>query len=192
MGMYEAVATRRWHGVTARPGGTAEPVRTRSLLSGAQSCRLQEPESGTGLAQHLRLFHDAEAGIFSCATHATRTDARLSLVFYQFAGSFFSVVGGLPDDALARFGPDRRLEILLDAKPSRPITAFIRLNLRQGDAHEVLHETIVIGGGMRCVSFDLGAFARHGKPADGWIDLILHRPRMCHVALTRFDVQVLG
>lgn len=147
------------------------------------------PVANTEICPGLRLFHDAgggaSAGTFSWMQMLPRaTPPRLALTFYEFGGSFFSLVAETPPEAYRMIGPGQRLVVSIEADVTRALACFLRLNLVGGNGQETLHETLVLSGAPLRIAFDPGGIDLGPQGCRGcWLDVILHAPRMCRVEI---------
>ncbi len=156
--------------------------------------RADNPASGDPVCAGLKLFHDADpaCSVFSWSqVLRPGRQPSLRLAFFDFSGGFASLVADLSGEAIAAIGPTRRVEVALRLRVSRPLTCFLRLNVLAGDAHEVLHETVVLDTGDRQVAFDLGGVrVPFDRRISAWVDMILHAPRMCQVDIETLRISL--
>jgi hypothetical protein len=146
--------------------------------------------SGARLCRHVELHHDGDAGAIRCAG---LPGPALSLSCGAFGGSYLSLAVEVPEALATRFGPGKVLRLHLDVNASRPITAFLRLNIGSADGHEVLYETLVVHRGGRTAAFDLDGMR---LPFDGrlhaWADVIFARPGNAEIAIPELRLRLVG
>ncbi|MEM6621154.1 MAG: DUF6478 family protein [Pseudomonadota bacterium] len=144
--------------------------------------RYDNPSSGVELLPGLSCYHDAPHAEFATSVLAPGS---VRLTLYQFAGSYMSLAVMVPSAVRRAFRPGCLLQIGLEIEATRPLTTFLRLNVQNAQAVEVLHETIVVGRERRNVSFDLGSL--RGTDSDvksTWLDIILSDPEFCEIDLS--------
>jgi hypothetical protein len=162
---------RLWRGALARPG-----------LAGV--------ESGTGLGEEARLFHDAGAAdVVLRQLRAREGDAApfgLRLEVFGFPGSYLGLAIDLPSEACE--GLSRRHLVRLEARleVERPLAAFARLNVRHGPNTEALLRGLSQGDGAGAVvvEFDLATTKLNERRVERmWLDLIFEKPAMNQVTV---------
>ena len=146
--------------------------------------------SGTRLCRYVDLYHDGDAGAIRCAG---LLDQPFSFSCGAFGGSYLSLVTAVPEALVARFGPGKVLRLHLDASASRPITAFLRLNIGSADGHEVFYETLVVHRGRRTAAFDLdGMRLPFDARLRAWADVIFARPENTEIAIPDLRLRLVG
>ena len=160
--------------------------RTRQTPA-ATPRRWDNPEIGQEIAPRLKIFHDCAEGEFA----AVIEDAALRLTCYQFAGGYLSLALALAAKARAGLRPGRQVVLSFTASCSRPLPAFVRLNVQFDPQKEVLHDSMILADGARRAAFDLGGLNHDlGGITDVWCDLILSQPEMSETVLTDLKLEV--
>lgn len=110
----------------------------------------------------------------------------LILTIYQFSGTYVSICADVPAPEGTTYGPRHRLVAEIDARTTRPLATYARLNAESADGIVNVVDLVVLESGRRDIPFDL---ARLGDGASQirkmWLDLILARPAMTEIALRR-------
>ena len=148
--------------------------------------RLENPSSGTEIADSITLFHDAAAGAFACTVGS---GPWIRLTAYRFEGSYLSLAMNLRKSDLRRVRPGTDLLFGLNAAATRPMTVYTRLNLRSAERTETLYETVVLHERRHDLRFALdGIRLPYGRIAGGWLDLIFSEPAMREVDIRGMEV----
>jgi hypothetical protein len=143
----------------------------------------------TAFGETLRLFHD-------CPHHEVGLRQRrnpggeglppfaLDLDVFGFEGSFLSLALDLPPEAALGLGPRHLIRLEIRAEAERPLSLYVRLNLRQGPNVEPLVRHVRLDRDWLRVEFDLAPAGPDARRIDAiWLDLILEAPRMNRVTL---------
>ena len=144
--------------------------------------------TGTGLAPGASLYHDGEADRLGARLWPTPgAAARFGLVIdtTDFTGSYLSVSLALPAAALSGMTSQSLFRAAFDLSMDRPLSAYVRLNVRHGPNTEQLVRALDLERGQMAEEFDL--FYADLLPetvSELWVDLIFERPE-----LTRIDIR---
>lgn len=181
----------------ARNGGQGRGIwprgRARSVppFDEVPNGRLDNPVTGYQISERISLYHDDPGtGYFACTIGAR---PRLRLTAYQFDGSYLSLAVALRTADLQKASPGSAVVAHIEGVSSRPITVFLRLNLRTVEASGALYETLISARDPLEARFDLvGA----GLPLDAleafWLDIIFAEPEMWEIDIDRLSVRVVG
>lgn len=156
--------------------------------------RLSEPATGSLFGGNLKLFHDADGGVYALSQRpSTRSDAQapyeLTFESYGFSGTYFSMVLSPPEGELVELAATSLITVLLDLVCSRNSTFFIRVNIAAEGRHEVLTKNVEIEEGARAVTFEL---ADMQSVLEGdfriWVDVIVKAPTGISISFRDFSV----
>lgn len=166
----------------AADSGDTPDVFCRAL----QTRRVDQPDAGSQICNGLTLYHDAGGGLYSW--HQT-PDCALKLTVYQFDGSYLSLAIGIAEDVISDMRRQGYLCVSKTVTASRPIAAFLRLNVVTDGRHQQMHQTLIIDRGQRTTSFDLdGLPGEFGPIENAWLDLIFADPQMVEVTLAALKI----
>ncbi|MGB0928908.1 MAG: DUF6478 family protein [Pikeienuella sp.] len=181
----EAVGDSRW--ITG-PAFLSAPVPPRVW---------REPATDLSLGEGLTVFHDFEGGAFILSQRPNRARAakrRYELFFesYEFQGSYLSFVVNVPAE-LKRPSMGERVVTTLEMRASRPVKAFLRLNINGARGQDTLYAEGEVGVGRSVFDFDMSFATYEMGPSDGmWLDLIIDRPRMVEFSIEDLTIALLG
>lgn len=144
--------------------------------------RADQPASGSQICEGLTLYNDAASGLFSWQQTADKT---LKLTVYQFEGSYISLAIGMGEEKIGEMCRSGLLEVKAEIESTRPIAAFLRLNVQiDGEARQ-MHQTFIVDHGLRKTVFDLdGLPGNSGDFENAWLDLIFADPRMIEITVS--------
>lgn len=186
--LARALPLRLRRGAAARRAGAGRAFAL-PLVEAAPE-RRGAAESGMRLGRNLGLYHDGDAAAVACAC-GPGLAVRLSCG--PFGGSYLSLVASVPEALTLRFGPGRVLRLGFEAETTRPLVAWLRLNIGSADGHETHHETLVVRRGARTHDFDLdGVRLPFDCRLRAWADIIFSRPEDCDISLAGIDLAVVG
>lgn len=152
----------------------------------------RQAQTDTRLGRGLSVFHDCNQGAYTLAQRPNRSATpkhRYELFFesYEFDGSYLSLALAVPGE-LRRPLTGEILVAELDLRASRPLKAFLRLNISGPRGRDVLYAEAEVGSGPQHFDFDMSFAAFElGKDDNVWLDVIVDRPRM-----VEFSVQDLS
>ena len=178
--------------------GDARWVTTPScLLKPASPGVWREPASNLGIGNGLTLFHDAAAGTFTVSQRPNKARSakrRYELFFesYEFDGTYLSFAVDVPGH-LQRPSGGERVVAAIDMRASRPLKAFLRLNIKGARGSDALYADGEVGTGRSLFDFDM-AFATYemGSEDNMWLDVIVDRPRMVEFSVEDLTIALLG
>lgn len=178
----------------AEPGGDLRlwsltpPLFRRAQVPGHGAA----PEPGAALGPLLKLYHDHGPGAPQIFWRQRPDPAAgwgaqaLALVVYAFPGRFVSLVVEVPAELAAAAAAGHRVALSFQARATRPVPLFLRLNLMSDLGSASLHDVVILTEGARAARFDLAAAAEVLRaPARIWLDLILEAPEMVELDLAR-------
>lgn len=157
----------------------------------------REPETNLDLGSGLTVFHDFTAGAFTLSQRPNRARApkrRYELFFesYEYDGSYISFVVD-PPQHLKRPAMGERVVVALEARVSRPVKAFLRLNIKGARGSDTLYAEGDLLTGRSAFDFDMSFATYEMGPDDGlWLDIIIDRPRMVEFSIEDLTVALLG
>lgn len=175
--------------VGMRPLGSALAPRGAEKADWSRADRvLKSPQTGTKLGSGIDLYHDATSPHFFLADHG---GGRFRLCIYQFDGTYLSLVRSLEDVERLRSAPQSDVFLSFRADATRPLAAYLRLNLVGAERQDDLHEALVIESGHRSVRFDLSALDIETFDLRSvWADIILSRPGMSETWISDISLGV--
>lgn len=153
------------------PTGTASPARQSSLGEG------------------LSLYHDCPRGELivrqvRSSRSADPAPFALRLEAFAFEGSFLSFALDLPREALLGLRARHLIRLSLDVEIERPLAAFCRLNVRQGQNTEQFSHEQWLSSGRMTTDFDLApAHLKAERVEKVWLDLVFTGIRMNRIVL---------
>lgn len=148
--------------------------------------RSDQPASGSQICDGLTLYHDASDGLFAWQQTASQA---FKLTVYQFHGSYLSLAIGIADGVISDMRRQGYLRVTKDVSASRPIAAFLRLNVLTDGRHQQMHQTLIVDRGQRSTSFDLDGLPGEFGPIDNaWLDLIFADPQMVEITLAALAI----
>jgi hypothetical protein len=157
----------------------------------------REPGTNLSLGAGLTMFHDFSAGAFTLSQRPNRARSpkrRYELFFesYEFDGSYLSLVVD-PPRHLKRPAMGERVVVALETRVSRPVKAFLRLNIKGARGSDTLYAEGDLLSGRAAFDFDM-AFATYEMGPDDsmWLDIIIDRPRMVEFSIEDLTVALLG
>lgn len=158
-------------------------------LADAPAGRHDCPPSGTQLSQRMSLYHDEPGnGLFAC-TLGDRPFLRITA--YQFSGSYLSLALALRKVDLERASVGSVVSVLLSGTSSRPLTVFMRLNLRSAETSETLYETVVADRVPIQTGFDLAGVRMAFETLEAvWLDVIFSEPAMWQMDIDKLHISV--
>lgn len=150
--------------------------------------RVFNSASGTAIGDGLDLYHDACAPHFF---HACHGGGRHRLCVYQFDGTYLSLVKALDDVERLRGATQLDVALSFRAEASRPLAAYLRLNLHGPERSDALHEAVVITDGTVTARFDISGIDFEAfELRSAWADIILSRPAMSEIRISEIDLKV--
>lgn len=157
----------------------------------------REPEANLSIGAGLTVFHDFTGGAFTLSQRPNRARTpkrRYELFFesYEFEGSYLSLVVEPPRD-LKRPAMGETVAVTLDMRASRPVKAFLRLNIKGARGADTLYAEGEIGQGRASFEFDMSFATYEMGPEDGmWLDIIIDRPRMVEFSIEDLTLALLA
>ena len=157
----------------------------------------REPEANLSLGAGLTVFHDFKAGAFTLSQRPNRSRSskrRYELFFesYEFDGSYLSFVVD-PPRHLKRPAMGERVVLALETRVSRPVKAFLRLNIKGARGSDTLYAEGDIKTGRSAFDFDMSFATYEMGPDDSmWLDIIIDRPRMVEFSIEDLTVALFG
>ncbi len=179
------VIAKKLQRLSGRPrkagAGTAE-LALAVFAEPLRAPRSAQPSSGSKICDGLTLYHDAQDGNYFW--QQTKTKA-LQLTVYQFDGSYLSLAVGMGASQIGALRQSGFLHVQKAIRSSRPITAFLRLNIQTDGRTEQMHQTLIVDKDGRSTSFDLdGLPGEFGPIENAWLDLIFIDPQMVEITLS--------
>ena len=151
------------------------------------------PASGDWICGDLRIFHDAERPVLAWDQRGRPGQRSLGLCVYQFDGGYLSLAVGMSAEHSATLEPGLTVTLDLAGRTSRPLNAFLRLNLETESGAETLHDAFIFDAGHYRFAFDLAAGLPAGIPPETtWIDLIFSAPAMCEIEISALTLDLTG
>lgn len=157
----------------------------------------REPEPNLALGAGLTVFHDFSAGAFTLSQRPNRARTpkrRYELFFesYEFDGSYLSFVVD-PPRHLKRPAMGERIVVAMETRVSRPVKAFLRLNIKGARGSDTLYAEGDLLTGRAAFDFDMSFATYEMGPDDSmWLDIIIDRPRMVEFSIEDLTVALLG
>jgi hypothetical protein len=157
----------------------------------------RQAATDTKLGRGLSVFHDCGNGAFTLAQRPNRSSSpkhRYELFFesYEFDGSYLSMALGVPGD-LRHPMSGEVLRAELDMRASRPLKAFLRLNISGPRGQDVLYAEAEVGAGHQHFDFDMSFAAFELSKDDSiWLDFIVDRPRMVEFSVQDISLTLTG
>ncbi|MEM7056673.1 MAG: DUF6478 family protein [Pseudomonadota bacterium] len=144
--------------------------------------RAAQPASGSEICEDLTIYHDASDGVYYWQQTA---DSALQLTVYQFNGSYLSLAIRIDEALTTQMRQSGCVDVCMAISSSRPITAFLRLNVQVEGRCEQMHQTLIVDKGERSTHFDLdGLPGELGPIQNAWLDLIFSDPQMLEITLS--------
>ena len=178
--MFQAASRQR------EPGKGAWQIRPAVFLGALPVGGSGDVGSGSRICPGLDLFHDATEARLLWRQETGAEGAALRLTAYQFDGAYLSLATGVPEAQAATARAMHLLTVSVEARATRPIGLLLRLNASAKRGQQTLHADRILSEETQRleIPFELGALTLdHEAGLTLWVDLILHRPRMCEVVL---------
>lgn len=135
---------------------------------------------------HVNLFHDGPKGATQLTMLDEGTHRILSAATVE---SFISMAIDIPGDLRKQFDSNQILRVEVALSPSRPLTTYVRLNIRFGPDIDGIPKKLGNSIGHCCVEFDLVTTAMRDRPMQhAWVDLIFEDPQATVVDVS--DIRV--
>ncbi|MGB0507093.1 MAG: DUF6478 family protein [Pikeienuella sp.] len=155
----------------------------------------RQVSSDTKFGRGLSVFHDCSSGAYTLAQRPNRSESakhRYELFFesYEFNGSYLSMALAVPGD-LRRPLTGEVLQAVVDMRSSRPLKAFLRLNISGPRGRDVLYAEAEVGSGRQSFEFDMSFAAFELSKDDNiWLDFIVDRPRMVEFSVQDMSISL--
>lgn len=162
------------------------PQLWRGPLAVAGLCGLR---SNVTFGDELSVFHDCSRREIALRQMRNTREGDLApfglrMEVFGFAGSFISLVLGLPSSATKDLKRSHILRLTTDLECENPIEISARLNIQHGPNTEQMVRKLPVGDDVPMVEFDIAYTELNEKRVDRmWVELIFENPEMNQIAL---------
>ncbi len=190
----ERAAAARLNFAAAPDNGIEQPVssdwawRPELWTAPLRPAVLIGPESGTALGQHMKLFHDGNAGQAlvrqSRNTRAGLASYRFEIETFRFDASYVSLVLTLPEAPVTGLKLRHLIALNLNYMTEGGLVGFARLNVKHGPNVETILRELPPGDYDTSVEFDMAYTKLNEKRVEAmWLDLIFEKPTLNRIVI---------
>ena len=138
--------------------------------------------------KNIKLFDDDKSKATRLSVEAKD---RYSIKASGTVETFVSLAVEAPTDFLHRLAPHHILRVDMVIEPSRPLTTYLRLNLRHGPDVDAIPRRLESPSGHCLSEFDLTTTGIGHRPLSHfWVDLIFERPQNATIDVSNINLSL--